>query len=101
MLTLKIGKITQVGLTGSLTRLDRLGQSPQKSIWTSPLDRTHRVDQDSYIERPNRSPDEGGSSTIESIKLIFCRIYLFVPLCPTFPTPCSVPLLPPRHERTS
>jgi hypothetical protein len=59
MLTPKIGKITQAGLTRSLTRLDRLGQSPQKSIWTSPLDRTRRVDQDSYIERPNQSPDEG------------------------------------------
>jgi hypothetical protein len=39
--------------------LDRPGQSPQKVIWTSSLDRTRRVDQDSYIERPNRSPDEG------------------------------------------
>jgi hypothetical protein len=31
---------------------------PQKVIWTSPLDRSHRVDQDPYIERPIRSPDE-------------------------------------------
>jgi hypothetical protein len=41
-----------------LTRLDRPSQSPQKVIWASPLDRSRRVDQDSYIERPIRSPDE-------------------------------------------
>jgi hypothetical protein len=68
MLTPKIGKITQAGLTRSLTRLDRLGPSPQKSIWTSPLDRTRRVDQDSYIERPNRSPDEGDMTSGRSAR---------------------------------
>jgi hypothetical protein len=52
-------KITQAGLTGGLTQSDRLGQCPQKAIWNSPLDRTRRVDQDSYIEHPNRSPNEG------------------------------------------
>jgi hypothetical protein len=41
-----------------LTRLDRPSQSPQKVIWTSPLDKSRRVDQDPYIERPIRSPDE-------------------------------------------
>jgi hypothetical protein len=30
-----------------------------KTIWTSPLDRSRRVDQDSYVERPNRSSYEG------------------------------------------
>jgi hypothetical protein len=29
-----------------------------KVIWTSPLDRSRRVDQYPYIERPIRSPDE-------------------------------------------
>jgi hypothetical protein len=41
-----------------LTRLDCPRQSPKKVIWTSPLDRSRRVDQDPYIERPIRSPDK-------------------------------------------
>jgi hypothetical protein len=68
MLTLKIGKNTQAGLTRGPTRSDRLGQSPQKAIWTSPLDRTRRLDQDSYIERPNRSPDEGDMASRKSAR---------------------------------
>jgi hypothetical protein len=54
LLTLKIGKITQAGLTGGLTQSDRLSQSPQKAIWTSPLDRTRRVDQ-RFIYRTSKS----------------------------------------------
>jgi hypothetical protein len=40
-------------------RSDQCGQRPRNTIWTSPLDRSRRVDQDSYVECPNRSPDEG------------------------------------------
>jgi hypothetical protein len=58
-LTPKIGKITQASLSGGLTRSDHLSQSSQKAIWTSPMDRTRRVDQDSYIEHPNHSTNEG------------------------------------------
>jgi hypothetical protein len=51
MLTPKNGR-------SGLTRLDRPSQSPKKVIWVFPLDRSRRVDQDPYIERPIRSPDE-------------------------------------------
>jgi hypothetical protein len=68
LLTPKIGKIMQAGLTVGLTRSDRLGQSPQKENWTSPLDRTRRVDQDSYIERLNRSSDEGDMTSGRSAR---------------------------------
>jgi hypothetical protein len=44
------------------TQSDRPDQVPQKAIWTSPLDRTRRLDQDSYVQRPNRSPDEGDTA---------------------------------------
>jgi hypothetical protein len=47
---------------------DRCGQSPQNPIWTSPLDRSHRVDQNTYVERPNRSPDEGDMTTPSSTR---------------------------------
>jgi hypothetical protein len=40
------------------TQLDRLGKVAQKVTWTPPLDSSHRVDQDPYIERPIRSPVE-------------------------------------------
>jgi hypothetical protein len=40
------------------TQLDRPGKVSQKVIWTPPLDSSRRVDQDPYIERPIRSPDE-------------------------------------------
>jgi hypothetical protein len=43
---------------------DRCGQSPQNTIWTSPLYRSRRVDQDSCVERPNQSPDEGDMTYI-------------------------------------
>jgi hypothetical protein len=48
----------KLGWTGLPTRLDRPGQRPQKVIWTPPLDSARRVDQDPYIKRPIRSPDE-------------------------------------------
>jgi hypothetical protein len=40
------------------TRLYRPGQVAKKVIWTPPLDSSHRVDQDPYIECPIRSPNE-------------------------------------------
>jgi hypothetical protein len=40
------------------TQLDRPGKVSQKVIWTPPLDSSCRVDQDPYIERLIRSPDE-------------------------------------------
>jgi hypothetical protein len=50
------------------TQSDRPDQIPQKAICTSPLDRTRRVDQDSYIECPNRSPDEGDTASGRSAR---------------------------------
>jgi hypothetical protein len=67
MLTPKIDKM-QAGLTGGLTRSDRIGQSPQKATCTSPLDRTCRVDLDSYTERPNQSLDEGDMASGRSTR---------------------------------
>jgi hypothetical protein len=32
------------------------------------LDRTRRINQDSYIERPNRSPDEGDTTSGRSAR---------------------------------
>jgi hypothetical protein len=55
-------KIDRVGFTGQICgshRLDRCGQCPQNTIWTSSLNRYRRVDQDSYVECLNHSPDEG------------------------------------------
>jgi hypothetical protein len=58
MLTPKNGRSGITRLDRPLPQLDRPSQSPQKVIWTSPLDRSRRVDQDQYIEHPIRSPDE-------------------------------------------
>jgi hypothetical protein len=58
MLTPKNARSGLHRLDRPVPRLDRPRQSPQKVIWNSPLDRSRRVDQDPYIERPIRSPDE-------------------------------------------
>ena len=55
----KSGSPEKTGQTYSLNRSDQFGQSPQNVNWNSPLDSSRRVDQDSYIERPIWSPDEG------------------------------------------
>jgi hypothetical protein len=59
MFASKIGKSGMTGQTCGFHQSDRCGQSPQNPIWTSPLDRSRQADQDSYVRRPNRSPDEG------------------------------------------
>jgi hypothetical protein len=59
MLTPKNGRSGLTRLDHPVPWLDRPIQSPQKVIWTSPLDRSRRVDQDPYIEHPFRGPDEG------------------------------------------
>ena len=59
MLTTKIGTTVGTGQTFSLNRSDQFGQLVQNVKWTSPLDSSRQVDQDSYIERPIWSPDEG------------------------------------------
>jgi hypothetical protein len=58
LFALKIGRSDLTGLTCGPHRSDRCCQSSQNTIQTSSLDRSCRVDQDSYVERPNRSPDE-------------------------------------------
>jgi hypothetical protein len=55
----KIGRYGPTGQTCGSHRSNHCDQYPQNIIWTSPLDRSRRVDQDSYVEHPNRSPDEG------------------------------------------
>jgi hypothetical protein len=47
------------GLTFDTHRSDRSDQSSQNAKWTSPLRRSRRDDQNAYVERPVRSPDEG------------------------------------------
>ena len=59
MLTTKIGTTGGTGQTSSLNRSDRSAQLVQNVKWTSPLDSPRRVDQDSYIEHPIWSPNEG------------------------------------------
>jgi hypothetical protein len=54
----KIGTSCLTGQTCGSHRSDRCGQRQLNTIWTSPWDRSRQVDQDSYVERPNRSPDE-------------------------------------------
>jgi hypothetical protein len=54
----KIGTSCLTGQTCGSNRSDRCSQRPHHTIWTSPLDRSRRLDQNSYVERPNRSPDE-------------------------------------------
>jgi hypothetical protein len=56
--------------TSCLTRSDRCGKLPRNTIWTSPLDRSRRVDQDSYVERPNWSPDEGDMTYTRSARRV-------------------------------
>jgi hypothetical protein len=46
-------------LTGLTFDPHRSGQIVQNANWTSPLRRSHRDDQNAYVERPVRSPDEG------------------------------------------
>jgi hypothetical protein len=60
----KIGTSSLTGQTCGSHWSDRCGQRPLNTIWTSPLDRSRRVDQDSYVERPNWSPDEGDMTYI-------------------------------------
>jgi predicted ATP-dependent serine protease len=66
-------KIGMSGLTGQTCgshRSDRCGQCPQNTIWTSLLNRSRRVDQDSYVESPNRSPDEGDTTSARSARRV-------------------------------
>jgi hypothetical protein len=58
VLTPKNGRSGLTRLDHPVPRLDHPRQSPQKVIWTSPLDKSRRADQDPYIERPIRSPNE-------------------------------------------
>jgi hypothetical protein len=67
MLTPEFGRFGRAGQTAR-TRSNRPDQILQKAIWTLPLDRTRRVDQDSYIECPNRSPDEGDTASGRSAR---------------------------------
>jgi hypothetical protein len=55
----KIGRSSLTGQTCGSHRSGRCGQCPQNTIWTLPMDKSCWVDQDSYVERPNWSPDEG------------------------------------------
>jgi hypothetical protein len=66
-------KIGRSGLTGLICGShwsDRCGQSTQNTNWTSPLDRCRRVDQDSYVECPNQSPDEGDMTSPRSTRRV-------------------------------
>ena len=59
MLMTKIDTAKEIGQTFCPNRSYRSGQLIQNAKWTSPLDISHRVDQDLYVERPIWSPDEG------------------------------------------
>ena len=58
MLTPEFGRSGWTCETGGPNRSDRCGQVSQNTIWTSPLDSSRRVDQDTYVEYQIRSPDE-------------------------------------------
>ena len=58
MLTPKSDRSAKTGQTGSPNRSDRSDQSALKENWTSPLRSSRRGDQDSYMDHPNRSPDD-------------------------------------------
>ena len=57
MLMTKIDTAKEIGQTFCPNWSYRSGQLVQNAKWTSPLDSTHQVDQDSYVERPIWSPD--------------------------------------------
>jgi hypothetical protein len=50
------------------TRLDRPRKVSQKVILTPPLDSSHQVDQDPYIECPIRSPDQSDMASGRSAR---------------------------------
>jgi hypothetical protein len=64
----KIGRSHPTGQTYGRHQWDRCGPSPRNPIWTSPLDTYCRVDQNPYMERPNRSPDEGDMTSPRSTR---------------------------------
>jgi hypothetical protein len=66
----KIGTSCLTGQTCGSHRSDRCCQRPWNTIWASPLDRSCRVDQDSYVERPNWSPDEGDMTYTRSARRV-------------------------------
>jgi hypothetical protein len=66
----KIGTSCLTGQTCGSHRSDRCGQRPRNTIWASPSDRSRRVDQDSYVEHPNWSPDEGDMTYTRSARRV-------------------------------
>jgi hypothetical protein len=66
----KIGRSCVTGHTCGSHRSDLCGQRPRNTTWTSPLERSRRVDQDSYVECPNRSPDEGDMTYTRSARRV-------------------------------
>jgi hypothetical protein len=66
----KIGRSSLTGQTCGSHRSDRCVQCPPNTIWTSPLNRSRSVDQDSYVEHPNRSPDEGDMTSARSARRV-------------------------------
>jgi hypothetical protein len=66
----KFGRSHSTDQTCGPHRSDRCGQSPRNPIWISPLDRSHRVDQNPYVELPNRSPDEGDMTSPRSTRRV-------------------------------
>jgi hypothetical protein len=66
----KIGRPHPTCQTCGPHQSDRCVQSPLNPILTSPLDRCHRVDQNLYVERPNRSPDEGDMTSPRSTRRV-------------------------------
>jgi hypothetical protein len=66
----KIGRSRPTGQTYGPHQSDWCSQSPPNPIWTSPLDRSHRVYQNPYVERPNRSLDEGDMTSPRSTRRV-------------------------------
>jgi hypothetical protein len=64
--TPKIGRSGVTGQTCGSHRSNWCGQSPPNVIWVLPLDSSRRVDQDSYVERPNQSPYKGDMTCANS-----------------------------------
>jgi hypothetical protein len=67
----KIGRSHPTSQTSRPHQSDRYGKTPLNPIWTSPLDRSHQVYQNPYVERPNQSPGEGDMTSPRSTRQVY------------------------------
>jgi hypothetical protein len=66
----EFGRSERTGQTDGPDRSDWCGQVAQKAIFTAPLYRSRRVDQDSYVECSIWRPDEGDTTSARSARRV-------------------------------